>query len=459
MHRSLILGLLFSLLSFAAHAVCPSSTSPSCGDPMQTTTSGSVMYAAAYGVKADGVTSDDVALKAATDACAAVNAMLILPPGQSLLTGAAQSTLRNCHIYGSGTTFNITGNSISPFIIGSGWGISGVRFYWPNQITGGSFYPPLFQDAGAVSTAGHWLDHVSILNAYDGFAETSGSSWGNIYITNSDMYAVHDLFRMSHVGDMIHMSNMHFTSGAWQATAPVDLTSALNTAQTRNTIFHVTAGPIVQVEITNVATFSWRYGFLVDSGGVFAASDIRAFSIDNVGTIVDSSSGGNFSGQMSGGGGCAVTSYPSGHKAGNAPCFNLGAAGEITLRDFNFAGQGSGIVTQGANVTMQVSECDGVGAINDGANYSCIDVQGVDSGTTVLVQDATMTGSPANTHVFGITSGANAIPNFILQNSSFLYFQTPVKVTFANEGVVTGNRSAVTNGTLAFDVPRSSVLT
>ena len=98
MHRSLILAALFSLLSFASRAACPSATSPTCGDPMQTTTSGSVMYAAAYGVKADGVTSDDVAMKAATDACAAKGGMLILPPGKILLTGAAQITFQSCHI-------------------------------------------------------------------------------------------------------------------------------------------------------------------------------------------------------------------------------------------------------------------------------------------------------------------------------------------------------------------------
>ena len=70
MHRPLILGLLFSLLAGMANAACPGNPT-SCGNPMQAQTSKSVMYAAAYGVKADGTTSDDVALNAAVDACSA----------------------------------------------------------------------------------------------------------------------------------------------------------------------------------------------------------------------------------------------------------------------------------------------------------------------------------------------------------------------------------------------------
>jgi hypothetical protein len=108
---------------------------------------------------ADGISSDDVALAAAAAACNAAGTKLILPAGQILLTGAATVTLDNCAMVGVGapagdnsgnygTTILLTSEDAPPFRLETGWQISGINFYWPNQTSGATRYPPLFSDGG-----------------------------------------------------------------------------------------------------------------------------------------------------------------------------------------------------------------------------------------------------------------------------------------------------------------------
>jgi len=58
-----------------------------------------------------------------------------------------------------------------------------------------------------------------------------------------------------------------------------------------NAIFHITAGGTVSLVVHAAETFLWRYGILIDKGGVLGGS-LFDVGWDGMGTLVDSSSGG-----------------------------------------------------------------------------------------------------------------------------------------------------------------------
>ena len=75
---------------------------------------------------ADGVTSDDVALARAAEACDRAGTRLVLPAGKILLTGAATIVLNHCAMVGVGapagdktgdygTTILLTSETVPPF--------------------------------------------------------------------------------------------------------------------------------------------------------------------------------------------------------------------------------------------------------------------------------------------------------------------------------------------------------
>ena len=148
----------------------------------------------------DGVTSDDVALAKAAAACDAAGTKLVLPAGKILLTGAATVVLNHCAMMGVGapagdnsgeygTTILLTSETVPPFQLEAGWQISGINFYWPNQTTGRTPYPPLLSDGGRGKGFNHGVIHdIVIINAYDGMTTTPGGGSGDVKISNSTMW-------------------------------------------------------------------------------------------------------------------------------------------------------------------------------------------------------------------------------------------------------------------------------
>ena len=139
---------------------------------------------------ADGVTSDDSALAKAAEACNAAGSRLVLPPGRILLTGAATIVLNHCAMVGVGapagdktgdygTTILLTSETVPPFRLEKGFQVSGINFYWPNQKTGKTPYPPLFTDGGTDKFFHHGvISNIVIVNAYDGMTTTPGGGSG-----------------------------------------------------------------------------------------------------------------------------------------------------------------------------------------------------------------------------------------------------------------------------------------
>jgi hypothetical protein len=410
---------------------------------------------------ADGVTSDDVALAAAAAACDAAGTRLVLPAGQILLTGAATVTLDHCAMSGVGapagdntgnygTTILLTSQSAPPFILETGWQVSGINFYWPNQTTGKTPYPPLFSDGGKGRGFNHGIIHdITIVNAYDGMTTTPGGGSGDIKIANSTMWAFHHLFNLTNTGDSWAFSNNRFTPGPLlnMCSFSSACEAAINEANHVNAIFHITAGGTVTIVVTSSETFSWRYGILIDTGALLGGS-IFDVAWDGMGTLIDSSSGGvyafqnNFTGSMSE---CGLAVYGGDSPTGNTPCFNLGVNSGLFIYDFRTDGSlGSWLVGAGNN-TVEINNVDiaSIGGANDGGTYNIAHF--LTPTNSLVVRNSQMGGLANNAHVQGINIGTNTMGSTIIQNCVFSFMNDSIIGVTNNRAVVTGNTSFNTN--------------
>lgn len=452
-----------------AHAtICPA------GKPCPSTYAidGGPMFAAAYGVKADGATSDDAALKLALDDCGTRGAEIILPPGRITLTGAgaAPITLQNCHISGAGvpagtfgaapsygTTVLLTSTTVKPFIAGNNWSMSGINFYWPNQTDGVTVYPPLLScDVNCI----HWSfrDNV-VVNAYDFFADALNAGIGSFFIVHNWMYAVHDLIRSAGQGDSFHFSENQLTSGNWNRLTNNTNKAALNAASLVNTVFHLTNNTGFAWNLNGAGNvhFNWRYGFKLDATALIGLSTYSA-TWDAVQTIVDTSSGGTwaFGNTLKGVGGCGGIDVVTGLTRGNAPCFNLGPNGAIDLEHHSGA-NGTFIKTTGTSVRLFNSGLSQTGTIGDGGSYYAVDIAGNSGGLVVEVGNTLLQGHPATATLHGIgSSNASTASRLTVTNVEFDFFQDPINVIAAPTTKIDGNWSVGTNGSVAIALTGTS---
>jgi hypothetical protein len=61
--------------------------------------------------------------------------------------------------------------------------------------------------------------------------------------------------------------------------------AAINEANYSNANFHIMAGGAVTLVVSSVETFSWRYGILIDSGGLLGGS-LFDVAWDGMGTLM-----------------------------------------------------------------------------------------------------------------------------------------------------------------------------
>jgi hypothetical protein len=473
MHRPLILAFVLCLLAGVANAACPGNPS-TCGDPMQGGTSGSVMYATAWGVEADGTTSDDVALKAALDACAAKGTKLILPPGKIRLSGAATMTVTRCHMEGTGvmagetgndaslgTTFLIYSATVQPFILGQNFGITGVNFYWPNQTSGTSTYPPLFVGNGTQDVAHGYIDRVVVVNAYDVFKQNLGSSWGDVYLSNSNFYAVHDIYNFSNLGDAWSFSSMRYTPGSWLNMTGNAAMAAVSAAWTaKNTMFHISdngAGGIVNFNVVNGSSYAVAIGVKVDANATIGAG-FDAMGWDGVQTVVDASAansrllyGTDFTGS-----GVTTCGEPLAFGTTTAtatPCFKLGG-NPLRLVGFSANGSwGNFIESTGTSVILlQDTSVQGVGFKGD-AEYSILKITGTVQ--EVMVRGNRWVGGGPHSH--GVTTNGFPPADIDIQGNHFYSFKDAINIDIASiHTTIIGNYSSGTNGPVSMVVTGSA---
>jgi hypothetical protein len=425
------------------------------------------IHAKDYGVAADGTSSDDAALNAAIDACAARGTKLILPAGRILLSGAATSTLRNCHIEGvgvpagtsgsagsDGTMFLLISTTVKPFLAGNNWRMSGINFYWPNQTSGTATYPALLNcDVGCTSWS---FDRNVVVNAYDFLVDASGAEQGGFKVTDNWLYAVHDLIRSSGQGDSINVSRNQMTPGNWYRITAYTSVGAANAGSLVNTVFHLTnsTGFAWNLIAKDNAVFGWRYGFKLDATALIGISDINMVW-DGTETVVDSSAGGTWAAgnKFTGIGGGSAVNLVTTRPRGNSPAFNLGANGHFIINDYVLGTNGTFMRTAGANVILDNVTLTTTGAADDGADYYAIDYTANAGGLVISVKDSSLQGRVSDAHVFGIGSSRGiAATRMIIQNSQFVYYQTPINIASALTTSITGNWSGGTHGTVAIKI-------
>lgn len=419
---------------------------------------GNWFFAINFGVKADGVTSDDTAMSNAVNACALAGGILWLPPGKILLTGAATINLRDCHLIGSGvmigiqgdagssgTTFLLTSTTTKPFNIGSSWGISGVQFYWPNQTTGTTSYPPLFSAATETTQTGGWyVDHSTFVNCYDCFAVAGGP----FEITDSYIYAMRDAFRVGNIGDSFRLNTIHFTPGPWYAITGNAAIAVVGNAAGSNAMFHAQAGGnnTVNLSAQNIGAFGWRYGINIDDGVTVAEADV-SFALDTVGTVIETNSTGvwaGFSNVPLTGFAICQTLLNGGTVGGSAPCFHTNSASTLYFSGFNFLARGSLLVASGTSTTMK-NVSGSVGGANDGTDYYFVHETSNPGGTTLVVQNSSAGGITSDTHVHGIKTDA-ALDSLVAQNNAFGFLNDAINAQSAPVTIITGNTSSGTTG-------------
>lgn len=411
---------------------------------------------------ADGIISDDKALAAAAAACNQRGTKLLLPAGRILLTGAATITLDHCSMVGAGvpagdasgnygTTILLTSTTVPPFKLETDWHVSGINFFWPNQITNAVPYPPLFSDGGQNKGFNHGIiDNIVIVNAYDGMTTTAGGSSGDVKISNSTMWAYHHLFNLTNTGDSWALSNNRFTPGPLLNicgfSAPC--IGAINAANRVNALFHITAGNVVTLVVNNTETYSWRYGILIDSGATLGGS-IFDVAWDGMGTLIDSASGGiyafqnNFTGSMST---CGIVVYGEATlPIGKTACFHLGINSGLFIYDFrNDGSQGSWLIAEGNNIIrMNHVSIDAIGTVNDGDDYYV--VRFLAPTNELQMRNCSIGRLPAP-HVHGIDIGRYTMADTVVQNNVFTYMQDSITGTTNNLVVLTGNTSFATSG-------------
>lgn len=427
-------------------------------------------YATSYGVRADGVTDDSIALNNAATACNAAGGRLWLPAGNILLAGASTVTLNHCAMYGTGatggdstgfpygTTVSLISTTVKPFIIEAGVTIYGINFYWPNNVTPAGnvpiVYPPLFSDGGSGPTQFNHdvIDNIAILNAYDGMSTTTGLSSGDVKISNSTLWAYHNLFTINATGDSWALANNRYTPGPVLNVCnfSVNCEATINTGIAQNAVFHIATGSDVGIMSIGGAAFGWRYFILVDAGAILAQSSFEGTAFDGIATLVDSSSGGSYPIQNTFGGRmttCSTHNY-GGSDSGNAPCFKLGTNSSLFLHDFYVDGSRGSFIEATSNNTIFLDNIDlgGIGAAADGGDYYAVKLGTATN--SIKIKNSRLFGKSSDAHIHGINIGTNTVGSpdaAVIQNVNFGNFNDVITGATNNPLTILGCSSTGTN--------------
>ena len=439
---------------------------------------GATINATSYGVVADGLTSNDVALGRALAACSqGKGTTLYLPPGIILLTGVQTNVINNCAVKGvlgdtpsgsnatvlGGTILEPTSTTIAPFTVQSGFSVSDLTIYYPGQTTGSTSFPAVFSDGGAGGIISHGVfSNIDILNGWNFFLQHPGGVMGDVVFYYIHGYAGGSMFTLANTGDSIIFDNIKASPGAWLNFCS-SCQSAVNTMAANNYLFHIvsngsTQGNVV-FNVDNSQTFAWKTGIKLEDNAVVTSSTIN-MNWGGEGTILDTSAvvtAGSFNNNIMTGveQGCGIIINDIG--TGNAPCFNLGARTTLNLYNFQIVNAvGSIVVSNGSNVYWKGGIVGQIGSKNDGTDYYGVDITANTGGTIVEVEGVDFFGIVSNAHTHGILSVG--IPRLTVLNNSFSNLQDDLNITTLGTLIVDGNWSIGTNGTVSMIVSGSGTM-
>ena len=481
MRRLMLAAVSWLAMSAAAEAACPA-TITDCPSPtyndvtvnhlfIKGVPNANTISATDYGVKADGVTSNDVAMNAAVTACSAVSGHLILPPGQILMdgTGGQSIVMKNCHMEGAGvpavvnstlantgTMFLFTSLTVRPFTCGRDWALTGINFYWPNQTNGTTVYPPFMSGDGVNLCGDAYIDKVVFVNPYQAFVQGAESSWENFIVSNSVLYATKDFFALRATGGSFVANNILAGPGPWFQLCPACKAAGGGTAASANASFlHALnrvggTGVGISISITNFNSFNWAHFALLDAQGSIGNS-ILSLNLDGMLNIIDASSGGSWASQnllTGNNSGCGGFDWSSGSPVavGNQACFNMGANSALVLSDFKVGtSRGDMITFSGGSVNITGPGGGQVGQAADGGDYYNIHLTAAAPNASIIVKNATMGGRAGDVHTHGIVS-AFPIAVLSVKDSGFANVNEAISAPYAQSTTITGNVSSATTG-------------
>ena len=254
-----------------------------------------------FGAVGNGVADDTAAIQAAITSAQSNGGVVFFPRGQYRVTTGNISvsgiTLEGCGTpeFASGYDNNssvilLDSTTTTPFVLGLGWNISGLTFFYPNQdgtTVTPIVYPPLFT---GTYVGGAVMNNVTVVNAYQVFKFTSGIAIGDFRLDQCRMYGIDKVFWfLQGAPEVINVSNCFFSYGIYvPASTPNtylrDYTS-LNGEFMRIDVAASSHTSVDGFNLNQSLVFGYRYGIRVLSGNL-SVSTINNNWFDGVSTAL-----------------------------------------------------------------------------------------------------------------------------------------------------------------------------
>jgi hypothetical protein len=271
-----------------------------------------------FGADLTGVADSTAAIKNAITTAQAGYGVVYFPRGQYRVTAGAINVagvaLIGCGIPEFGNTYTdnssvilLDSTTVTPFVLGLGWNISGLTFYYPNQdgtATTPIVYPPLFI---GTYVAGGVMNNCTVLNAYQVFKFNVGTAVGDFRINQCRMYGIDKVFWfLQGEPEVINISNSMFSYGIFTpAFTPNVYLRDYTSASGEFCRIDVAGSGHASVDGFNLnesLVFGYRYGIRILSG-ILSVSTINnnwfdqvrtALSVETPGTIANTRWTGNY---------------------------------------------------------------------------------------------------------------------------------------------------------------------
>ena len=237
-----------------------------------------------FGADSTGVADCTTAIVNAIAAAKTSGGIVFFPRGKYRVTTGNISisgiTLIGCGTPEFGNTYDdnssvilLDSTTITPFVLGLGWNISGLTFFYPNQDGTAAtpiVYPPLFT---GTYVAGGIMNNCTVLNAYQVFKFTSGTAIGDFRLEQCRMYGIDKVFWfLQGAPEVINVSNCMFSYGIYVPAATPntylrDYTS-LNGEFVRIDVAASSKTSVDGFNLNQSLVFGYRYGIRVISGSL-----------------------------------------------------------------------------------------------------------------------------------------------------------------------------------------------
>lgn len=225
-----------------------------------------------YGAIGDGVHDDTLAIQQCVTDASAKNGVVYVPQGKYKLTGTidlSNVTVQGTNIidgttpYENGSTFYITHYAGYAFSCGYNVTLTGVGFYYPDQI-GASVNPIEYKATiGFTNTPNMLIENCVFYNSFIGISNSDlvNGACGKITITNCYAYCIDEFMHIKNAYDSVHIDNCFISAGVFQDVALTG-NKYLATYTANNGKCFVLDVHVDDLKIDNTLVWGYRYGII-----------------------------------------------------------------------------------------------------------------------------------------------------------------------------------------------------